>query len=608
MPIIDRIRAALESPATRRLRAAEREAWQSATRPSVSRALAAAPFSGGAQPLSNPPTINWYQDQMEPPPRVSVFRGGYHDHTYQTFATPTGFEGFSLARIDNAVAMHRMGWFVESYLLSFAALRFGPVLAALQQAVAPILALPRHVHGGDRGLAKVVADEVREQLVPRSGLRPSPFLPPTIWGTMGINLRMMGFHVLQHTDGDPDPVTRIRPRYTRTWPIWATRIQRSPRKVLAMTAEAEIEIKNDGKFTLVCDEEEPELTGAILALGDEALGGQMSQSARQNWLEFFGDPKLYAIMPEKVATRSDAGDDFESAVDTLYGPEGRGVFPHGSLVDAVAISGEGSQAFQASLIDRIVHIYMVLTGSAGTIGNGMAAGAGEGHGYQPQKGGAWNIRHDLIARPVVAIVRGINAGHIAPHIDHNYDVSGQRRAGTWVDPVLDIPIMTPDREERIAGEISRYKALADQVKLEKDVGAQMTNERVKHLAGRYEVEAFVLAEKAPGATSFAYDQENGVLTIDQRLEELGKPATGDARGGMTVPEYRAWLQAKVEREKAAAEAQAQADITETESGEEERDEDEGRERRTDDAEAPAPREGDQAGPAASEAAPPGDGG
>lgn len=561
MAILDRIRTAFQSPADRRLAAAEREVWQSAPAPSLSRAMAA-PFSGHNATPARTPAINWSQDQMQPAPSTFTFAPGYDDHTYQTFATPLGFEGFDLARIDNAVAAHRMGWFVETYLLTFAALRFGPLLAALQQAVAPILALPRHVHGGSRGLAKLVAADVAEQITPRSGLRPSPYLPPTIWGTMGINLRMMGFHVLQHVDGDPDPVTRIRPRYTRTWPIWAVRKQRSPAKWLAMTSEGEVEIKNDGHFTLVADEEEPELTAAIISLGDEALGGRMSQDSRQRWLDFFGDPKLWISMPEKVATGSDAGNAFERAAETLYGPGGRAVFPYGSKVDAVAISGEGSTAFQASLIDRIIHCYMVLTGSAGTIGNGMSTGAGAGQTYQPVKGGAWNVRHDLIARPTLAITRAINQGHIAPHIDHNYDVSGQRRAGTWVDPVLDIPIMTPDREERIAGEIGRYKALADQVKAERDLGAVVDNDRVEMLAGRYEVEPFKLSEKAPGSPSFAYDQEGGVVTINQRLEELGKPLDTTGRGAMTIPEYKAWLAAKVEREKASAQADAEIKVEE----------------------------------------------
>lgn len=541
MGILDRL---FSSPADRRLAAAEREAWQSAPAPSVSRALASAPWSGSPQSSPNAPRINWYQDQPEPPPRVHTFREGYHDHTFQTWATPSGFEGFDLSRIDNAVAMHRLGYFVETYLLSFAALRFGPLLAALQQAVAPFHALPRHVHKGERGLARLVGAEVEEQLVPRSGLRASPHFPSTLWGTMGINLRMVGFHVLQHTDGDPDPVTRVRPRYTRTWPIWAVRKQRSPMKWLAMTSGGEVEIKNDGKFTLVCDEEEPELTGAIVALGDEAFGGRMSQSARQNWLDFFADPKLVATLPEKVATGSAAGDAFFDALETLYGPEGRTTLPYGSRVDAVAIPGTGAQAFQAALLDRIIHCFMVLTGSAGTIGNGMNTGAGESQPYQPAKGGAWNIRHDLIARPALAMVRGVNQGHVAPFVDFNYaeQVRAATRAGTWVDPVLEIPIMTPEREDRIAGEVARYKALTDQVSAERAAGAVVDQDRVDHLASRYEVRAFVLASQddAPSAQlDLAPTDLAKVVRVDEARRSRGLPPIGDDRGDLMISELDA---------------------------------------------------------------------
>lgn len=360
------------------------------------------------------------------------------------------------------------------------------MLAALQQAIAPILALPRHVHGGDKGLAKLVASEVEEQLVPRGGLLPSPYLPPTAWGTMAIYLRMMGFFVLQHVDGDPDPETSVRPRFTRIWEPWAVNVYRSPRKWIALTTEGPVEIRNDGKFTLVADEQEPHLSAAILALGEEALGGKVTQEARNSFLDFFGKPKLWATPPPKIATHgAGGGDAFFASVETIYGPDGRGVLPNGSSLDAVSISGEGSKAFSDALVDAIIHIYMVLTGSAGTIGAGGATGAGP---YQPQKGGPWNVRHDLIARPTIAIARGLNQGHVAPFCDQNYGeaIARAKRAGVWKYPVLSIPIPAPDRDERIKGEIERQKAYTEQLKAERELGAAPDQDRADKLAERFE--------------------------------------------------------------------------------------------------------------------------
>jgi hypothetical protein len=162
----------------------------------------------------------------------------------------------------------------------------------------------------------------------------------------------------------------------------------------------------------------------------------------------------------------------------------------------VGISGEGSKAFQDALVDAIIHIFMVLTGSAGTIGAGGATGAGP---YQPQKGGAWSVRHDLIARPTLAIVRGLNQGHVAPYCDQNYgdEIERAKRAGVWVAPVLDIPIPAPDRDERIASDVTRMKALIEIVDGERKAGAPPTQDRINKLAERLEVPPFVLVGSAP---------------------------------------------------------------------------------------------------------------
>jgi hypothetical protein len=470
---LDRARDLLRSPAERRLLAAEKEAWQSAPAPKT-------------------PAIDWKRDQPPPPPNHYVFTPGYSDHIYQQFSAPIGFDGFGLDRIRNAVSAHRLGYFVESSTLMVALLSFAPVLAALQQAIAPILALPRHVHGGDEGLSRVITAEVEEQLVPRGGLLPSPYLLPTLWGTIAIHLRMLGFAVLQHVDGEPDPVTGVRPRFTRLWPPWAINIHRTPRKVLALTTEGPVEVCNDGKFTLVADEEEPHLSAAICALGEEGFAGKITQEARLSFLDFFGKPKLWIKAPEKVATFGEVGDALFAAVQTIYGPDGHGLLPFGSEIGAVSISGEGSKAFEEALINHIIHIFMVLTGSAGTIGAGGATGAGP---YQPQKGGSWDVRHDLIARPTIAIVRAINQGHIAPYVAQNYvsTIAEERAAGRWRHPVLTVPIPAPDRDERITADIARYKSLTEQVKAEKEAGGIVDQHRVNKLAAVFEVEPFVLA-------------------------------------------------------------------------------------------------------------------
>jgi hypothetical protein len=547
--LFSRIRSAFQSPAQRRLEAAAREAWADApvavAPPSSVLAIRGAGPSAQFAVREKATLIDWTQDQPPPPPSSFTFTPGYSDNVYQQFMAPQAYEGWDLARINAAVALMRLGTFVEASNLLVAILGFAPVLSALYQAVAPILALRRHVHGGDKGIARDVAELVEEMLTPRSGLLPSRYFAPELWGTLAIYLRMYGFAVLQHVDGDVDPATGIRMRFTRIWEPWAVQLYRSPRKRIAWTSQGDIEIKNDGKFTFVADENEPHFGGALVALGEEAFGGKLTQAQRSNWLDFFGDPKLFATLPEKVATGSDAGVAFRTAVERIYGPAGRGVLPFGSTLAAVSISGEGSQAFRDALTDRIIHIFMVLTGSAGTIGSGAPTGAGP---YQPQKGGFWNVRHDLIARPTVAIVRGINQGHVAPFTDYNFAdaKSGAKRAGTWVDPVLEIPIVSPDRDERIDGEIRRYKALTEQVKAEKEAGGVVNQDRVNDLGKTFDVKPFTLsADTAPAARlDLAPTDIAKVVTGKEARASRGLPPFGDERDDMTIAELDALSKSK----------------------------------------------------------------
>jgi len=492
--------------------------------------------------------VDWVRSDTPPAPREFSYTPGYSDHTYENRSAPMLFEGFGLERIRNAVALHRLGNFYESSAMMVALLGFAPVLAALQQAIAQILALPRHVKGGDRGLAKMVAAEVEDMIAPEGSLLPSPYLPPQLWGTMAIYLRMMGFCVLQHVDGDPDPETGIRERYTRIWEPWAVMRTRSPSKWIAITTEGNVEICNDGKFTLVIDENEGHLSGAIVALGPEVLGGKITQEARNGWLDFFGRPKLFATLPEKIQTHGPAGNDFEAAVETIYGPDGRGVLPYGSKLEAVALPGMGASQFREALYDNIAMIGMVLIGSNGTL---TKEGVYTAPGY-------FDVRHDLIARPAAAMVRGLNGGHIAPYCDINYgeQIARAKKAGVWKYPVLGIDLPDPAQDARIASLVIAEKARCEVLDMRKASGIETTQDDADKLAEDLKVRPVKLAATPPGASSFAYDQENGVITINQRLEELGKPLDESGRGNMTVPQYRAALAADVERAKQDAAAES----------------------------------------------------
>jgi len=164
----------------------------------------------------------------------------------------------------------------------------------------------------------------------------------------------------------------------------------------------------------------------------------------------------------------------------------------------------------------------------------------------------------LISRDIAARDRGINGGHILPYLRLNYpsQIAKSKARGVWVDPVLRTPLPDLAREQRYKDNATKQAAYYAALKAEQEARGVLTQDRADDLAAWHGATPLVLAASPGGAQSFAYDQENGILTINQRLAELGKPIVATERGEMTVPEYKAWLQAKVEREKAQAQGEA----------------------------------------------------
>lgn len=528
MGFLDRLAALFSPPADRRL--AAEVAFESAPQPDRSLAL---PFSGLPQSPVRAPDIQWQGEGMAPqsgnPP------AGYMGHTYKTGGAPVGFEGWTLQRVRNAVALHRLGIFWESSLLMVALLGFAPVLAALQQAIAPIFDLDRYIRGGDKGLARDVRAELEEALVPRSGLIPSPYLPPTLWGTMMIYLRMMGFVVLQHVDGEPDEETGIFQRYTRIWPPWAVKYERTLGKWFAYTTENTIEICNDGKFTLVCDTLEPHLNdAAIVAIGEEVLSGRLIQQLRNSWFFMFGAPKLVLTLPEKVATQSDAGNAFFAAAATIVGPNGVGVLPYGSTAEFVGLDNKAADSFGAGLASVVLHIAMVLVGSTGT---GIDAGESNGTAvYQPQKGGKWSVAHHLVARPLAAIVRALNAGHLWWYCEGNYgnDIRSAKRAGTWVYPTLDIPLPKPEHDEQIAARASRFKVALEIIKAALDDGISVTADWLTKLCAPtcLDIDPPLTLGAVAGPRILAWHVEQKNVSPDELRATLGLDPMPDGAGSL----------------------------------------------------------------------------
>ena len=442
------------------------------------------PFSGAIEPPASVPPLDWNNDQTAPPPDPLVFREGYHDRSFRQYMAPLAFDGWDLDRVRNAISMHCQGIFLESSQLAIAVSRFGPVTAALKQRVAPALGRPRQVHAGTRGLSKVLGREIERQLAPRLGLRPSPYFPPILWGSIGIDLAMMGFSVLQHAYGAPNPDTGIRMVYTRRWPTWAVQYWRPRRTFIAMTTEGPVDIiSGDGKFTLVADSEEPHLEAAIIPLGEEALDGKSTQRARASYVDKYGNPKWVGIMPQGVAVRSKEGDAFFDALATIRGPDGYGAIPFGSQLDIRGLTSGQSDTFKDALESNWQYVAAILLGSDGTMTRGTGVYSA------PIFAG---VRRDLVERDLKAEIRAVNCGHVAPWLAFNY-ASSIAEARGWIDPVFDIPLPDPDADARIESIGKRTKMFIEIQKAKADAGFEVSQDSVDEDAATFEIEAPKLA-------------------------------------------------------------------------------------------------------------------
>jgi hypothetical protein len=484
----------------------------------------AQPFTGEPQSPANVPPPNWASDQPRPPPSTFTFDPRYHGHTFQSFSAPMSFDGWTLKRARDAISLHRQGIFLESSSLALVLLSFAPVLAATGQRLAPALALPRQIKSGTRGLSRILGAEIEKQLAPSDGLTPSPYFPPTLWGATGFDLAFEGFSIWQHAYGEPDPVTGVRDCYTRRWPTWATQYYRYRRQFVAVTNDGPVDIiDGDGKWSIIADHEEPHFMGAIVALTEEVLGGIFDKRAWSSYIDKYGNPKWIGEMPPGTGVRTPEGEAAFEAISTIRGPDGFGLTPNGMKLDIKGLTAGASTVIKDALESHWQYIAAVLLGSDGTMTRGTGVYSA------PIFAG---VRRDLVDRDLRAMVRGANSGRVAPWLAFNYAETIAAASG-WTPPVLDIPLPDPDADARIKSYSDRVKSFHDIIAKEKNLGFQITQDRVAQLAKSLEIDPPTLVVGGLGLSSV---DKSRVVTVDEARKDQNLPEVGGDRGGMLLAE------------------------------------------------------------------------
>jgi hypothetical protein len=428
-----------------------------------------------------------------------------------------------------AIESHDHGYFQDSYAASVKVTQWAQVFGALHQRIAPALRLPRAVEGATEGFDGIVRQEA-EALFAGNGhdLAPAfPSLGQTIW-----HRAMMGFSWWQ-TAYVPSPDGSIVVPKTTIWPVEATMFNQGIKRWFALTREQGlVEIDPaDPRWTLVADaeldehgESRPWVDGAIRAVGEEYVEAVFTKDDRADYSDQHGRPKPIGILPSGVKVDSPEGKAALQVLQTIRESDAGGLFANGTTVEQLEASANTAQLFKDILESNGTGVAIAILGTDGTMNKGTG-----GVYSSPMFQG---VAENRVASDVKAYQRAVN------RVLSIWRARNYPNATASMNAVIRMP--DTDRDARTKSLSDRLLALHSILKQEKDNGCEVTQARVDELARQLDVPPPVLAIKnPPGAQSFAYDQDNGVITIGERRAELGKPASD--RDQMTIPQYRAAL-------------------------------------------------------------------
>jgi len=251
---------------------------------------------------------------------------------------------------------------------------------------------------------------------------------------------------------------------------------------------------------------------------------------RQRWQNAMADALKY--IKASAANDPDRLDELERFGNEAWFQNAFIVLEHDEEVGAVEISGTGHEAFTKGEDQSDKQIIRAIAGQDVTTQGGS--------GWSD--GNAWlDIFSDVVGTLAEALATTVHDQGLA----------------TWTTEIRGYPIeYTPwarwdtRSSKRKAADVEALGTFATNVKLIVEVFETETDKVDVHALAEQHgiIVPMIKVEKEDAkpekAQSFAYDQENGILTINQRLAELGLPPDTTERGNMTVPEYKAMLESK----------------------------------------------------------------
>lgn len=435
----------------------------------------------------------------------------------------TTFAGsWTVERMRRAIQAHDNGYFAESYAAAEKVTQWAIPFGAIEQRLSPSLRFPRVVEGGTEGLDAIARREAEALFVGSEDELAPAF--PSAWWTLW-NHAMMGFCWWQ-TVFEPTPNGSMLLPRTTIWPSESTYFDEGRNTWVAITLEeglVDIDPR-DPRWTLIGEGDKPWLSGGIRAIGNEFVEAIFTKDERASYSDEHGRPKPFLTLPAGIKIESEEGKAAFEALKIFYESEAGAVFQEGTKLDKMESSPNTAMLMKDILELAGVYVAIVVLGTDGTMNKGTG-----GVYTSPTFEG---VAASRVAADVKVLQRGANRV-LSAWRDLNY-------TGLTVRPRAIFKVPDLDRDARTKSYADRMKALHETIKAERDNGCEVTQERVNDLALQFDVSPPILAGNTKGAQSYAYDQQNGVITINQRLAELGLPAD-TARGHMTIPEYLAGL-------------------------------------------------------------------
>lgn len=433
--------------------------------------------NGGVPPML-PPTIYPGVTAPQEPTKGPSDDVKYLAHAFEALP-PVTLANWNVERIRHARDDHALGVFAISALLSDAMLTDARIAAGLMQRLGPLLGIPRQVKGGARwngkGLAETVRGEAETMFAPESSA-----CPPGTLAAGFVSTGMMGVSILQNVAAPRADGSRVDFE-TRPWPMQLSFWNESLKRYQLYSTDGTITVEpNDGKW-IVIEPYGPRsfLMGALRPLALVWADRAYAQRDRSNHSAAHGSMSIVGTLPESVATESEQGKAFTSALRMLQRARSGIVKAYGSNVEAFEPKTLAWQIFGQIVSSTNADIMLALNGITDT----------KAYKSISQIDG---VRYDLVRTELGAATVGYNEGLLKPWALLNF-------GDPDVVPRLGWAIPDPREQERVDALGRRFACYTEAITGLRKAGLKVDQAAAERLAELFGVEPLKIDEKAVAA-------------------------------------------------------------------------------------------------------------